>query len=238
MSSLSYSIAPEIFALFPEYARGVVIARDLTNGTSPGSLTQQLRQAEEDIRRKLDFDRLTVEPRLTAWREAFRQFHMRPGDFRPSVEALVRRVLHGNEIPSINVLVDIGNLISLRHLLPAGGHSLDDVKEDIHLRPAKGDEEFIPFGSETGEHPDPGEVILASGSIVLTRRWIWRQANFTLTLPETKSLIFNLDGLPPLGESELQEIAAEMMTLIRNFCGGTMEYALLKKATPEISLSA
>ena len=161
---------------------------------------------------------------------------MKPADFRPSVEALVRRVLHGQEIPSINALVDIGNIISLKHLLPVGGHAIDELNEDMHLRLATGEEEFVPFGSDQMEHPEKGEIILAVGNTVLTRRWIWRQANFTLTLSESTSLVFNLDALPTIGENELQPIATEMMDLVRRFCGGVMEYTVLKKDQPQISI--
>ena len=85
---------------------------------------------------------LTAEPRLASWREAFRQLGYKPGDFRPSIEALLRRVLRGQELPSINALVDIGNIVSLRHLLPVGGHAIDVLTRDIALRPASGAEEF------------------------------------------------------------------------------------------------
>jgi hypothetical protein len=37
------------------------------------------------------------------------------------------------------------------------------------LRPATGDESFVPFGSEEAEHPEPGEIVFAEGATVLTR---------------------------------------------------------------------
>ena len=114
---------------------------------------------------------------------------------------MARRALRGDELPAINALVDIGNIISLRHLIPAGGHAIDVLKGDIELRFATGDEEFVPFGTNDLEHPLPGEVIFVEGSIVLTRRWTWRQANHTLTLPETQAIEFNVDGLPPVTKS-------------------------------------
>ncbi len=87
---------------------------------------------------------------IVSWREAFRSLSIKPSEYRPSIEAMARRVINGNELPSINALVDIGNIISLRYLLPVGGHSLNAVKQDIALRTAKGREIFIPFGSRPG----------------------------------------------------------------------------------------
>jgi DNA/RNA-binding domain of Phe-tRNA-synthetase-like protein len=213
-----------------------MVATDLKNGTSPEELTLLMRSAEEAVRQRLTLEQVTSEPRLNSWREAFRSVGMKPADFRPSVEGLVRRALHGQELPSINALVDIGNVISLQHLLPVGGHAMDELNEDMNLRMASGEEEFIPFGSDQMEHPEKGEIILAAGNTVLTRRWIWRQANFTLTLPETKTMVFNLDAMPPIGESELENIANEMMELIHQYCGGKLEYTVLKKGQPAIPL--
>ncbi len=61
----------------------------------------------------------------------FSPLGIKPSEFRSSIEAMARRVLRGNELPAINALVDIGNLISLRYIIPAGGHALDHVTQDI-----------------------------------------------------------------------------------------------------------
>ena len=236
MKQITYSISSDIFEQFPDFMRGVVLAYDVKNSISPAELIHILRQAESAVCQHLELDDLAGEPHLVAWREAFRKMGMKPTDYRSSVEALVRRVLHGQEIPSINTLVDIGNIISLRHLIPVGGHAIDHLEQDISLRMATGEEEFFPFGSDQMEHPEKDEIIFTAGNTVLTRRWIWRQANYTLTLPETKAIEINLDGLPPTDESVLNEIATETMGMIRQFCGGEMEYKLLKKENLQLVL--
>ena len=165
MEHHSYSISPEVFERFPGYVRGVVIAHDVTNGASPGELVQMLREAEASVRARVSIEQIAEEPRIKAWRDAYRAFGAKPAEFRSSVEAMARRALRGDELPAINALVDIGNIISLRHLIPAGGHAIDVLKGDIALRFATGDEEFVPFGTNDLEHPLPGEVIFVEGSV-------------------------------------------------------------------------
>ena len=223
MKGLTYGIADEVFARFPEYRRGVVLAYDVCNGASPAELVQLLRQEETRARARLNLETLTAEPRLASWREAFRLLGYKPGDFRPSIEALLRRVLRGQELPSINALVDIGNIVSLRHLLPVGGHAIDVLTQDIALRPALGVEEFVPFGSQAVEHPFFGEFIFSEGDTVLTRRWTWRQANHTLTLPETTAVEINLDGLPPVTVADVEAAARDVMDLVKRFCLGRLQ---------------
>ncbi len=236
MKDLTYSIAPEIFVAFPEYRRGVVVVHGVGNGDSPAELIQLLRAEEARRGRRLNLDTLTAEPRLASWREAFRLLGYKPGDFRPSIEALLRRVLRGQELPSINALVDIGNVISLRHLLPVGGHAIDVLTGDIALRPATGTEEFIAFGSDGVDHPAAGEFIFVEGDKVLTRRWIWRQAKHTLTLAETTAIEFNIDGLPPVSAVDVEAAGKDLMELVGRFCGGNANWAVLDRKNPRLAL--
>ena len=236
-SSYQYSISPEIFRNFPGYVRGVVVAHQVRNQESPPELMELLRQAEADLRRRLELDHLLEEPHIQAWREAFRAFGAKPSEFRPSIEALARRVLRGEPLPSINTLVDIGNLLSLRFLIPTGGHAIDHLEGDISLRLADGSERFIPLGSEEMEHPLPGEVIFAEGEFVLTRRWIWRQGQHTLTQLETTAIEYNIDGLPPTTAAEVEAVCSETAALIERFCGGKMRWQALSEVSPVMILS-
>ena len=99
MSNLHYTIEPAVFDRFPDYVRGVVFAYDVQNGDSPPAFVAHLRAAEAEARARLTLDTLTAQPRIAAWREAFRTLGYKPGDFRPSIEALLRRVLRGQQRP-------------------------------------------------------------------------------------------------------------------------------------------
>ncbi|NLE11983.1 MAG: cytoplasmic protein, partial [Actinobacteria bacterium] len=155
MQHYSYSVSPDIFERFPGYVRGVVIAHDVTNGPSPADLVQLMREAEESVRARVDPQQIAEEPRIKSWREAYRAFGAKPSEYRSSVEAMARRALRGDQLPSISALVDLGNVMSLRHLLPAGAHAIDLLNGDIELRLATGEEDFVAFGSEELEHPLP-----------------------------------------------------------------------------------
>lgn len=236
VSDKSYSISGEIFSLFPGYIRGVVLAFHVKNMASPPGLVKMIRAAEETVRERLNLDEITAHPRIASWREAFRRAGIKPSEFRPSVEAMARRVLRNQELPSINALVDIGNILSLRQLIPIGSHAIDGLTCDIALRKASGEEEFLPFGSDQVEYPDPGEIIFTEGNTVLTRRWSWRQANHTLTLQSTTAIEFNVDGLPPVQEAEVENICQELIDLVKKYCGGQSRHEILSQQNPRIAL--
>jgi DNA/RNA-binding domain of Phe-tRNA-synthetase-like protein len=235
MTAHTYSIHKSVFELFPGYVRGVVIIEGVKNGPSSPALLKELRAEEAVVRTSLDIEGLAAHACIASWREAYRSFGAKPSKFRPSMEALIRRVLRGEELRSISALVDIGTVISLRHLVPSGGHAIDVVEGDLSLRPATGEETFIAFGSDQEEAPEVGEIIFAEGDTVLTRRWTWRQAKYTLLTPETTSVEFNVDGLPPTSLDHVLAACREIEELVLSVCGGTAHQHLLTQDSPSLS---
>ncbi|MDP6452995.1 MAG: phenylalanine--tRNA ligase beta subunit-related protein [SAR202 cluster bacterium] len=234
---MNYSVSQEIFEQFPGYVRGVVIARGVSNGDSPPELVYLLREAEDSARGVMEGFNIAEHPRIAAWRAAYRWFGARPSDFRCSIEAMSRRLVRGDSLPTINRLVDIGNVISLRHVLSAGCHALDVAQGDFELRPARGSESFVPLGSSESESPEPGEIILVEGDeTVLTRRWTWRQGQHTATTSDSTAVELNVDGLPPVEFSEVSDACAEATELILRFSGGEISTQFLTGENPTITV--
>jgi len=67
-------------------------------------------------------------------RGLFRDGGIDPTRYRPSSEALLRRVLKGDEIPLIHPMVDLNNLLSLRLLVPCCVLDPDHVSPPFTLR--------------------------------------------------------------------------------------------------------
>lgn len=233
---MNISISPEVFAKFPAYRRGIVIAHGIHNGPSPDELIVRLREAENALCAQLSPENIAAHPKIESWREAYRSLGVKPTEFRPSMEALVRRVLKKDPLPAISKIVDLGNLVSIQHLVPIGAHAIDQLNDDMDLRPASGTEIFEPFGSEAVEHPNPAEIIFVEGQTVLTRRWTWRQSKHTLILPETSAIEFNVDALPPVTDAEIEQIFGEIGELLKKYCSGKIRYGVLSRENPSLEL--
>jgi DNA/RNA-binding domain of Phe-tRNA-synthetase-like protein len=223
MTSFEYRIAPEIFQSHPGYCRGVVVLDIAHNDAGPltAALTQQMREAEQALRASVTGN-VAEHPRIAAWREAYRAFGAKPSEHRSAVEALTRRVLKPDSLPDINPLVDIGNLVTLRYLLPAGVHPVPasaGSPVSLSLRKTADGDRFLPPDGSPAEQPAPGEIVFAHGQEVLTRRWTWRQAAGTQTLPDTRQVLVNIDGLPPASEAEVRTALQTVTALAQQFCG-------------------
>lgn len=83
---------------------------------------------------------------------------------------------HG-DIPTVNTLVDIGNLVSTRHALPVAVFDLAGITGAITVRFATGAERFTDLGSSGSTSPSPGEVVFVDRyDVVSARRWCWPRA--------------------------------------------------------------
>jgi DNA/RNA-binding domain of Phe-tRNA-synthetase-like protein len=226
MSLLDYKIDRSIFMAHPGYQRGLVVVRGAANDVEAPRLREMLRAEEERLRDRLQdclrAGNITGHPVIAAWREAYRKFGARPSEHRSSIEAMARRVVKPDSLPSINPLVDIGNIVSLRYMLPAGAHPLPLSDGPLELRPAVAGDVFLPADGGVAETPPPGEVVFCQGHDVLTRRWTWRQAAGTQTLPDSSDVFFNVDGLPPTTGDEVLRAMRDIGQLAAEFTGGVV----------------
>ncbi|MFN6119099.1 MAG: B3/4 domain-containing protein [Actinomycetes bacterium] len=138
-----------------------------------------------------------VDPHTTRWHNAYRDFGVKPRVARPSSDALIRRAVSDKGLPSINVLVDLYNAISILHAVPIGGEDLDRYEGPARLVIATGNEPFHTSndGQPVIDHPDAGEPIWVDDAGVTCRRWNWRQTNRTAIDHHTTRVGFIIDSL-------------------------------------------
>jgi DNA/RNA-binding domain of Phe-tRNA-synthetase-like protein len=220
-------VAKEVLARFPDYIRGVVVARGVNNNGENQRLIELLRKVEQDATKDESLLEIKSHPRIASWRQAYADFGVNPNKFYCSIESLGRRARKGDQLPYINTLVALFNYFSLKHMVPSGGDDLDRVEGNLCLTLAKGNEPFTPLGSAAVEYPAPGEVIYVDDNKVMCRCWNWRQGDQTKLGPETANVAINVDCLPPVLRGEAEAITRELADLVRQFCGGEVRYFLL-----------
>lgn len=84
----------------------------------PEALLEVSREVVGRVRGNLELETLSTHPTLAALRKLFRAAGCDPTRYRPSSEALLRRLLKGEELPSISPLVDLNNCLSVSLAVP------------------------------------------------------------------------------------------------------------------------
>ncbi len=189
---MSFKIVPEVFEKLPELYIGAVVIRGVDNKKSYPEIDRMLDEAIENAAKLLEGKKAKEYENVLPYRDTFTELGMNPNKFMPSIEALLTRISKGKGMPHINPVVDLGNAISLKYMLPLGAHTI--AEEDEEVRFAREGDIFTPFGADEAESPDVGELIYACSNRVGTRRWIWRQSKEGMITEDSSDIFYPIDG--------------------------------------------
>jgi DNA/RNA-binding domain of Phe-tRNA-synthetase-like protein len=99
-------------------------------------------EISELARAALEGAELSSHPTAAAVRKLFRAAGCDPTRYRPSSEALLRRVLKGEDLPAIHPLVDLNNCLSVELVVPCCVVEEGSVKPPLTLRAGRPGESY------------------------------------------------------------------------------------------------
>lgn len=234
---MKYTVKKEVFELNPNLCFGIIVAKNMKNTETQQEDLIRLRTAEEMARNNIKVEELKNQPIIAGYRQVLENAGINPNKFINSMEAMMKRVLKGSQLPAINSMVDICNAISLENQVSLGGHDLSDIKEDLFVGFSKGTERFIPFGAVEYEGVESGELVFCSGEIVQTRKWVWRQSELGKMTLDTKDVFFQLTGFDQNEGSPLVKALESLEEVIKKKYNGTYTRYIVNKTNPEIEFS-
>lgn len=232
-----FSVQKELFDILPDLTIGMAVAMGIDNTRPSKEIDDLLAQAVEEMKKNFIGEKAQDHPRIKPWRTAFSKLGISGSKFQSSIESMARRVLKGDPFPKINPLVDLYNSVSLRFLVPMGGHDLDTLEGNIHLRFAEGWEPFVPMGGGETSAVAKGELVYCDDREVLTRNWVWRQCEKDKATEETKNIFIPIDVLGDVGKERADEIIRELSRLIPRYLGGTLFSNVLTREKPSVEFS-
>jgi DNA/RNA-binding domain of Phe-tRNA-synthetase-like protein len=237
MSTYRFAYHRDVATRFPSVAGGVIHAVGVSNGPSPAALTEAFRAEQALVRARIGETPLSELPTLAAWRRAFRAFGVDPTAYRSAAEALLRRLTKQGSIPSINALVDIGNLVAIRYGLPVAMFDQRSVTGGTTVRFASGTESFTDLGSGQRETSEEGEVIfIDEAGLVSARRWCWRQSAESASGPNTTDVLVTVEGHHEAAEADARAAAADLEALLRDHAApNALTSGIVTAASPTFS---
>ena len=205
----------EILERFPHVVGGVIHAVGVRNGPPPAELTAAFLAEQAATRERIGTTPLSELATLAAWRSVFRGFGVNPTKYRSAAEALLRRLIKQGSIPSIDTLVDLANLVSIRYALPVAVFDQRAVAGGTTVRLAHGGERWADLGSSTTQHPEPGEVIFVDeDEMVSARRWCWRQSRASAARSDSVEVLLTVEGHHPAAADDVDRALRDLGSLL------------------------
>ena len=174
---------------------------------------------------------------IIPYRTAFQKLGINPNKYVCSIEALFTRIAKGKGMSHINPLVDLNNAVSIMNTLPMGTHDLSLSEEDIVIRYSREGDTFLPFGADSEESLDPGEVVYAVGNQIRTRRWTWRQSEYGKIDSHTNYVFFPIDGFVDVNADKVKSTVDQLEQLLKKHFGCQTVTGFVDKEHPMMSLA-
>ena len=208
-------VSEEIKNACPQFA-GIAVSATVKNTPYSEALWQKIDEFTVRYREMYTTDSIKDMVTIKATRDAYKKCGKDPSRYRPSGEALCRRILRGIPLYQIDTLVDLINLVSIRYGYSIGGFDADKFEGDT-----------LTLG--IGKAGEPYEGI-GRGELNIEGMPVYRDAVGGVGTPtsdnertklsvETTRLLTIINGYS--GKEGLQEAAEYMVELLKEYALAT-----------------
>jgi DNA/RNA-binding domain of Phe-tRNA-synthetase-like protein len=139
----------EIHIRLPAVKLGTVQADGVRVAPADLGLAKLMGEVCDRKRREFTLESLADSKPVRDVRGMFREWGMDPSKYRPSSEALLRRVVQGKGLYRVSNVVDIGNLGSIETGWPFGCYDRSRIQQPIEFRHGASNESYEGIGKQT-----------------------------------------------------------------------------------------
>lgn len=143
---MKVEVSAEMHSVCPVFV-GACITANIMNTEYSAELWREIDALSEEYRATLTTESLKQMESIQATRRIYKLCGKDPSRYRPSNEQLVRRILQGKELWTVNTAVDIGNLVSIDYGYSVGCFDYDKIQgNDIVLGVGRAGEPYEGIG--------------------------------------------------------------------------------------------
>lgn len=136
-------------------------------------------------------------------------------------ETLCKILLKNHDLPQVNLLVDIYNLVSVTYRLALGAHDWDKISGNVHLRLTDGSESFTALSTTTSTQVAPGFYSYIDDSNEVICYLDVKQCEKTKITTDTKRALIIIQGNANTPFPYLEDAAREISQLLAKHCDAT-----------------
>ena len=142
---MKIEISKKMSQVCPQIQLGIIQC-EVENSESNSELWKEIDQEIASVFTKFTLEEINKRPEIEATRKIYKKLGKDPNRYRPSAEALCRRILREIPIYKVNTLVDIINFVSIRSGFSIGGFDFAKIKGSILLDVGNEHDEFEAIG--------------------------------------------------------------------------------------------
>ena len=128
---MEVSIDPKIIEIIPDFKMGIIQYNNITVSDSPQMLKGRLQLFQEQLYFDLDEKEVTDFPGILEWKLVWKALGADPNRYRPSAEALFRRIRKQNYLTPVHSGVDMNSFLSLQYEIPLGLYDSDKIEGNV-----------------------------------------------------------------------------------------------------------
>ncbi len=204
----------------PDVKLGVLEAEDVRVAPADAALAGEMDAACERLRREQTLETLMETPSVRAVRAMFRAWQVDAARYRPSSEALLRRVVQGKGLYRVSNVVDINNLGSIEAGWPFGSYARAEIAPPAAFRHGLPGEKYEGIGKRTW-HLE-GQPVLADqrgpfGSPI-------SDSERTKVTEATRGVLFIVYAPAGSGTADLDLALAQLARRLERFTGARIPF--------------
>lgn len=142
---MKISVSETIKKVCPQLKLAILYA-EVKNSYSPDGFWSEIEKEIELIKTNYRLDQINQRPCIAATRRVYKALGKDPNRYRPSAEALCRRIVRDIPLYRVSTLVDLINLVSIRSGFSIGGFDCDKIQGDVELGVGTTNDEFEAIG--------------------------------------------------------------------------------------------
>jgi len=220
---MEFFISSEIKEAVPSFQLGIITYNDITVTNTPQWLQGRLQLSLEEWLLEKENVPTSEITGVQAWRKLFKLFGTDPSRYRPSHEALIRRLRKEKSLPSIHTAADVNNYFSITIEAPMGIYDLDHLDGDVTLRIGKADDHYMGINGREMAMASKFLTADASGAfgspIVDSKR--------SMVTEETRNALHVIYFNPDLHRERAEKILDQIGRSFIQFNGGEIRQSIL-----------
>ena len=215
-------IVPDLRNRFPDLKVLAFSVKDVKVAKRKDELEEFKKLVFDEVRKRYSLETVKDVPVFRTFRDFFWKIGIDPTKNRPAAEALVRRILAGKPIPSINTAADACNLASIKSEVPLATFDEDKIKDRLTMRFALKEESFLGIGMDKPMSLNGGEVVISDSERIVAL-YPHRDADHSKLTEKTRNVTILVCGVPGISLETLNQSKKIAIEYINKFCNGRTE---------------